>query len=210
MKYSATVAALIIVALAAPVVSGIGRQRPAQDAATFAAENCASCHGPNGNSTETTYPRLAGQQKDYLEVQLKAFRGHERLTAPAMAYMLPRATRLSDARIAELAEYYSQQKPAAAAVANSSLLANGQLIFERGIPSAQVVACKTCHGSQGQGAAVIPRIASQHADYIVRQLAWFKNEQRSEPNAAAMHAVTSGMDLQQMIAVAAWASHLRN
>lgn len=209
MRYSATVA-LVIVALAAPVVSAIQTPRPAQDAATFAAENCASCHGPNGNSTEAAYPRLAGQQKEYLEIQLKAFRGHERLDAPALAYMLPRAARLSDATIAELAEYYSRQKPAPAAAPNPALLPIGQKIFELGIPSARVVACKTCHGSRGQGAAVIPRIASQHADYIVRQLVWFRNEQRAEPNAAAMHAVTSGMDIQQMVAVAAWASHLQN
>jgi cytochrome c553 len=198
------------VALAAAGVAAAQTQRPAQDAAAIAAENCASCHGPNGNSTEAAYPRLAGQQKEYLELQLKAFRGHERRDAPALAFMLPRATKLSDATMAGLAEYYARQKPAPAAPPNPALLAIGQRIFELGIPSTRVVACKTCHGSQGQGVAVIPRIASQHADYIVRQLVWFRNEQRAEPNAAPMHAVTSGMDMQQMIAVAAWASHLQN
>ena len=209
MRYTAT-AVLAIVALAAAVGSASQAQAPAQDAATFASDNCASCHGPNGNSTETAYPRLAGQQKQYLEVQLKAFRGHQRREAPALAYMLPRAAGLSDAAIAELAEYYSQQKPAPAAAPDPTVLKLGQQIFERGIPSARVVACMTCHGKEGQGAAVIPRLANQHADYIVKQLVWFRNEQRADPNAAPMHAVTSGMDLQQIIAVAAWASQLQN
>jgi cytochrome c553 len=55
---------------------------------------------------------------------------------------------------------------------------------------------------------VIPRLADQHPEHLVRQLVSFQNEQRGEPNAASMHAVTSGMMLDQIIAVSVWASRL--
>ncbi len=181
---------------------------PSQDVAKVVAEVCASCHGPQGNSPEVAYPRLAGQQKDYLEVQLKAFRDRKRGGPMAQAYMWIQASHLSDDMIAKLAAYLADQKPSSPGPADSSVLQTGQTIYERGIPSARVVACATCHGKQAQGDAVIPRLANQHPEYLVKQLVSFKNEVRAEANAAPMHAVTSGMTLQQIIAVAAWASHL--
>src|ERR1700693_2114843 len=44
---------------------------------------CSSCHGPGGRSTSSTFPRLAGQQKDYLVAQLQAFRDKTRADPPA-------------------------------------------------------------------------------------------------------------------------------
>src|ERR1700686_950687 len=35
---------------------------------------CGTCHGPQGNSTQPKFPRLAGQHAHYLSAQLKAFR----------------------------------------------------------------------------------------------------------------------------------------
>ena len=34
---------------------------------------CSSCHGPDGRSISPTFPRLAGQQKDYIVAQLRPF-----------------------------------------------------------------------------------------------------------------------------------------
>src|SRR5690348_8853691 len=39
---------------------------------------CGTCHGPNGNSVQPKYPRLAGQNAHYLAAQLKAFRAQTR------------------------------------------------------------------------------------------------------------------------------------
>src|SRR5271166_3995735 len=41
-------------------------------------EVCSSCHGLEGRSVSPTFPRLAGQQQEYLVNQLKAFRDHTR------------------------------------------------------------------------------------------------------------------------------------
>ena len=48
---------------------------------------CENCHGPDGNSVSATFPRLNGQQADYIVAQLKGFRGHNRGDPHAMAYM---------------------------------------------------------------------------------------------------------------------------
>lgn len=38
-----------------------------------AAQQCIACHGPQGISLNPVWPNLAGQKKDYLIKQLKAF-----------------------------------------------------------------------------------------------------------------------------------------
>ena len=35
---------------------------------------CAACHGPNGNSTDPQYPKLAGQTARYIYLELKDFK----------------------------------------------------------------------------------------------------------------------------------------
>jgi cytochrome c553 len=72
---------------------------------------CSSCHGPRGQSNSSTFPRLAGQQKDYIDTQLKAFRDHTRADPHAKTYMWGMAARLTDAQIAAIANYYAAQPP---------------------------------------------------------------------------------------------------
>ena len=179
-----------------------------QDAATIVRQVCSTCHGPDGNSVESVYPRLAGQQKDYLEVQLKAFRNHQRADPLGTAYMWKHASQLSDEMIGKLADYFSRQRPSHVRSTDFRGLQAGKPIFERGLAAAGVPACATCHGKRAEGVAVIPRLADQHPEYLFKQLVWFKNQVRAEPNAAPMHATTAGLSLQQMIDVSAWASYL--
>ena len=42
--------------------------------ARLATQVCANCHGPHGDSVSSAFPRLAGQQAAYIEVQLEAFK----------------------------------------------------------------------------------------------------------------------------------------
>ena len=67
---------------------------------------CASCHGVDGNSQISMYPRLAGQHKDYLEYALKGYRSGDRKNAIMSGF----ANALSDQDIEDLSEYYSKQK----------------------------------------------------------------------------------------------------
>src|SRR5215469_14860602 len=78
-------------------------------AATKATTTCQNCHGPKGDSTVATFPRLNAQQADYISTQLKNFREHKRSDPHAVAYMWGMASQLEDALIGELAKYYASQ-----------------------------------------------------------------------------------------------------
>jgi len=50
----------------------------------------------------------------------------------------------------------------------------GRDVFEHGVPAKEIPPCATCHGDHGQGNAGFPRLAGQHADYVVKQLLVFQ------------------------------------
>jgi len=171
------------------------------DARKLATQVCSSCHGPRGESISSAFPRLAGQQADYLEGQLRAFRDRTRADPMAQAYMWGMASQLDDATIRSLAAYYTSQKPVHAKAADPKLAQQGKSIYEAGVAGGQ--ACVTCHGKDGQGNGAIPRLAGQHPEYLVKQLVLFKSTLRADSNAPIMHKISAGMSFDQMEAVAA-------
>jgi len=67
---------------------------------------CAACHGADGVSTIPSFPKLAGQQRDYLYHALKDYKSGKR-NNPLMAEQVKN---LSDADMLDLAMYFSMQK----------------------------------------------------------------------------------------------------
>lgn len=67
---------------------------------------CAACHGADGNSTVPSFPKLAGQQRDYLYHSLKAYKSGKRKN-PIMAGQVQN---LSDTDMLDLTKYFSEQK----------------------------------------------------------------------------------------------------
>lgn len=141
---------------------------------------CSSCHGMDGKSNlSSTFPRLAGQQQEYLVNQLKAFRDHTRADPHAHTYMWGMAAKLTDQQINGLAAFYSAQPPVNGTPGDPALMAAGAQIFKDGIPAENVPACILCHGEQAQGAGAIPRLAGQHRSYLERQLQAFAENSRA-------------------------------
>lgn len=66
---------------------------------------CAACHGADGNSPTPAFPKLAGQNDDYLAHALKAYRDKTR----SNAIMNGQAASLSDQDIADLSAYFASQ-----------------------------------------------------------------------------------------------------
>jgi cytochrome c553 len=65
----------------------------------------------------------------------------------------------------------------------------------------KVAACGGCHGEDGNGAApIFPKLARQHAAYIVKQLHDFKTQKRVEPTMNAMAESLTDQDMQDMAA----------
>ncbi len=70
------------------------------------AKTCAACHGPDGNSAAQDFPRLAGQNFDYLVKVLAEYKSGERKNA----IMAPLAGALSQRDIEDLAAHFSRQQ----------------------------------------------------------------------------------------------------
>ena len=193
----------VLIALLA-VSPSLGAQSTA--GARLATQVCAACHGPRGESISPAFPKLAGQQADYIQAQLKAFRDRSRGDPMAQAFMWGMASQLTDGQITELAAYYAGQKPPTGKPGDSKVTASGRDIYAKGIPSANVMACATCHLEHGEGNTMIPRVAGQHLEYLVKQLVMFKSELRAGAFAPIMHTNTTGLTFEQMEAVAAYLS----
>jgi len=167
----------------------------------MATETCAACHGPGGRSIAPTFPHLAAEPPGYIEVQLRAFRDQTRADPDAIAYMWGMASQLDDVMISALADYYSRQPRPTAKPGDPKLVSAGKLIYEQGVPSKQVPACSTCHGTNAQGVGAIPRLAGQHAPYLFKQMLVIQNVLRTAP---VMHGVVKDLTRDQMQAVAAF------
>jgi cytochrome c553 len=147
---------------------------PAVSGRVLAVQVCSSCHGVTGESTSPMFPKLAGQQKDYLLAQLTDFKGHERSDSRGTEYMWG-FTHLTGKQVDELADYFSSQAPMRGqAEAADASLARGEAIFRQGLPDQGVVQCASCHGASGEGQGVFPRLAGQHAHYVLEQIKVFQ------------------------------------
>jgi cytochrome c553 len=71
---------------------------------------CSICHGADGKAQIPMYPKLAGQNAQYLVYALKAYRSGERKGAMA-GMMTPNVMNLSDQDIEDLAAFYHRLQP---------------------------------------------------------------------------------------------------
>ena len=143
---------------------------------------CSACHGPNGNSVNPEWPRLAGQSAVYIAEQLKLFRSGVRDNP----IMKPLAASLSDQDINDLAVYFEAQTPAGLE-ADPSNWKSGEAVYLSGDAERGVPACVACHGPVGRGnlAACYPALRAQQSVYVVKQLNDYANGSRyTGPNAA--------------------------
>jgi cytochrome c553 len=97
---SSAAAALIALTVAGPVSA----QQPDPRSAQYIAANCANCHGTQGRSAGAM-PSLAGQKKEFLAEQMRAFRDGKK----AATIMHQLAKGYSDAQIDMLAEHFARQ-----------------------------------------------------------------------------------------------------
>src|SRR6516165_9525270 len=69
--------AFAFVALTVAACGGAGPEGVPDATVAGTVHVCSSCHGPDGRSISPPFPRLAGQQKDYLVAQLQASEARE-------------------------------------------------------------------------------------------------------------------------------------
>jgi cytochrome c553 len=171
---------------------------------------CKTCHGVSAQGFRGAFPmpRLAGQQPEYLQNQLRAFIERRR-TNPVMFNV---AHVLSPPMLTALATHFKDLNPKPLGGAPKELVAAGKKIYEEGVPNADVPPCASCHGPEAKGADAFPRLAGQLNDYIVRKLTNWEKERgqdKDKPDTSAiMQPIAHELTEAQVRAVAAYVSNL--
>ncbi|MEZ9447356.1 cytochrome c [Vibrio splendidus] len=156
-------------------------------------QTCVACHGADGNSLITQYPKLAGQHEKYLEKQLKELKlgmtsgGKQGRNEPVMGAM---AMSLSEEDMADLAAYYASL-PISSNSTPENVVDEGKVLYTAGNAERGVTACIACHGPRGNGTELsgFPKISGQHANYIKAQLEKFRDGSRNNDMNAMMRDV---------------------
>ena len=194
---SAAALALALACLAAPFAASA-------DALQIANSVCLGCHGVGGVSYDANYPRLAGQQPTYMVKQLGEFVSGKRSNPE----MLPFLKSIDPAEFAGLAAYFAAQKVPPGKVTDAALVAAGKKLFEEGNAASGVAACTGCHQPGAVGNEKYPRLAGQHAAYLVKQMRSFKAGTRTNDKAREMRGVAEKLTEQEMAAAAAYLASL--
>jgi cytochrome c553 len=203
MKVARLTLVIQVVAATALLLGSAGAWSQADEARAkkIAGGSCFLCHGAQGESTSEVFPRLAGQHAEYVAKQLNAFKSGQRKST-AMAEMV---SKLTPDEMLALGKYYEKFSIPREEAKEPQLAAMGRYIYHNGNKFSGVPACVSCHGQNAEGAANLPRLATQFTGYIHPQLKAFNKRDRTNDN-AVMHVVAEKMTELEMAAVAEYVS----
>lgn len=158
-------------------------------------EQCAQCHGADGNSEMEGIPSLAGQPELFLLDQLVYMREGVR----QVEAMAPFVEGLTDARLKALAEHFSGLEPEASDEPVDPAL------VERGAELAERKGCHSCHGRDFAGHDQIPRLAEQRIDYLFYALKAYRDDERRSAD-TVMSTSVAGLSDAELRALAHYAA----
>jgi cytochrome c553 len=194
---------LSILALAATPSLSQGAANGPNRIDDIVSQRCITCHGPTGQGSNSQYPKLSGQNVDYLVQQMFNFKSGARKST----VMAPQLTDLTGEEITRLARHFSGEKLIPEVTTDKALIEAGREVFMKGNPDQGVSACAACHGPTARGGQMLPRLAGQHADYIELQLRRFIERSRTTDQ-TLMHSVASKMTDAEVRAVSYFLSGL--
>ena len=154
-------------------------------------QQCAGCHGEDGNSRMEKIPSLAGQPDFFLQNQLVLMREGVR---PIEA-MAPFVKGLTDDEIVALARHFSGLEPKPSGETVDPKFAT------RGAELAGRLRCGSCHLPNLAGQQQMPRVAKQRIDYLFETLKAFRDDKRSGAD-TLMSAAVYGVPDADLMALA--------
>jgi len=165
-------------------------------------EQCAYCHGLDGNSAMPRFPRLAGQSASYLRKQLADFKqGRRTNDEGAMSGI---AESLSEADVESIVRHYAGQALRARASDIEGDAAAGRRLYFNGRRA--IAACATCHGTVAPVLEGAPRLLGQHGAYLAKQLQDFRRGARRNDADGVMHRIAQALAESEIRALAAFLS----
>ncbi|MBS0421214.1 MAG: c-type cytochrome [Proteobacteria bacterium] len=163
---------------------------------------CAACHGPDGAGTKDgNNPRIAGQHVAVLVKQLVDYR-HNRRWDIHMEHYAGKDL-LADAQsLKDVSAYIHRLEPAAPpGRGGGELASHGANVYGR--------LCESCHGESALGnrQKMVPRIAGQHYDYLMRQI--YDGADGRRPNFSPVHIRLFGrLDRRDIVGLSDYLSRL--
>ncbi len=166
---------------------------------------CAGCHGADGNGgADPAWPKLAGQDADYIAKQLKDFKTGVRKD-PTMSGMVGG---LSDQDMKDIGAYYASLKIKPGSARDAKLAEVGERLYRGGNAKTGVSACMSCHGPSGHGIPPrFPRVSSQTSVYTTKQMKSFKDGVRTN-DGDVMTRIAFRMSEQEIKAVSEYMAGL--
>lgn len=171
--------------------------------------SCFVCHGNDGNSVVTMFPKLAGQFSKYLFEQLETFKqGETGLRFEPIMYGIVQD--LSSQDFLDISSYFSYQKISSNFFDEKNISKLGKKIYFSGDLKRNILSCSSCHGSLGEGNefASIPKLRHQHSGYLSTQLQKYKSEIRKNDFAGIMRDIAKKMTDEEIISVSEYISML--
>ena len=166
---------------------------------------CDSCHGVDGNSISSDWPKLAGQNQRYLYEQLQYFKDGERNNALMMS-VIPYLQALQDSDILDIAAFYESLVMSGGQAKNDEeLLELGATLYRFGNMKKGIPACTACHSVYGQGNSLAgyPAIAGQQVGYLTSTLKAYRSKERnSGEQALVMQSIAQNLSDQEIDALA--------
>jgi cytochrome c553 len=137
---------------------------------------CQGCHRKDASGrTSGAYPRLSGQHASVIIKQITDIRAGRRYNPKMQPYISDHG--MTPLEIADLAAYL-QSLPISTENGKGpgSGVAAGKQIYDKD--------CAGCHGSKGEGSAekFYPMVAAQHFRYLLRELKFIRDGDRSNAN----------------------------
>lgn len=180
-------------------------------------QSCAACHGADGNSPASAFPKIAGLGEKYLTKQLRDIKSGSRV----VAQMAGQLDNKSDRDLKDLAAYFNSQNIQLAGAKvlkvkiNSGIevdaLKLGERVYRAGNHESGTPSCTGCHSPRGLGndPAGYPRLSGQYSEYIAAQLRSFRGGERTnDGDSKIMRSVAEYMTDAEIDAVANYISGL--
>lgn len=148
-------------------------------------EECASCHGDDGNAAKASNPTLAGQDAKYFIKGMNHYKNGERQHKK----MFEAVEQLSEQDMIDLATFYAAREPRRR---NVRMPLNSTEWITR---------CERCHGIDGNSSDPrFPMLAGQDETYLKQVLKAYASEARENTTMHAMADPLSAMDIERIAA----------
>lgn len=156
---------------------------------------CRHCHGVTGNSKRSYIPNLASQNAKYLLRQFELFSSNQRKDK----IMSKLSANLTNEDRINIALYYSSQEVVTNTPSQIGTNNKGEKIFR--------ARCATCHGANGHGKELLPRIAGQPIRYLNHTLNKYQTEPHRRPN-SPMQSIAAALSDEDMASVVSFISSM--